>query len=131
MISLSQQLLCRNIENSNLSIFVMTNPTFEECNNLKLCCYFFDHFIEFKGKQFLIIELFISSGLCAWENKWSEYNVFSLNSTVDLISGQIEECFQTLFTKYNEISLNKYDQKYIPFTYGLSFDYINQQVLSS
>jgi len=100
----------------------MTHPTFEDCTGIKLSCYSFENFIGFNN-------LFQASELCVWENKWSEYNASSTNSTIEYVQNisQEDESFQTIFRAYNELKLNKYDQTFIPYTYGLSFEFISEK----
>jgi len=99
----------------------MTHPTFEDCVGLKLACYNFDNFIEFRS-------LLTSSEVCVWENKWSEYNAFSTNSTIEYVQNvSQQEVFQNLLRSYNELKLNKYDNASLPFTYGMSFEFFNEK----
>jgi len=119
LISASQQFLCRSTNNSYLSIFCITTPTFEECNDIKLSC--------FNSTLSNNKELFQHADLNIWENKWSEYNVFSMNSTVDWSQRQNHnEIFRDIIKLLEDNIQISTSINYIPFTNGMSFDYMNK-----
>ena len=113
IVSVSANLTLKNIEQSNLYIFVSNNPVLEKCSKIKLG-YFFIQYTE-------IQEMFHKSKINIWQNKWSSFKKIGKNCDINY-SDDITKLnvVNKFMSKFPDCYINVDQHQFVPLTYGKS-----------
>ena len=121
LISASLDIMITNVKNSNFYLFVSNSPFIESSENITLGN-FFAQYME-------LPEMFVSSKLNIWDNKWSNYKESGKNIDIKYSNDNIKQSVIDIFIPIFPNCYINIDQfQFVPFVYGKSIkaeNYVN------